>query len=131
MLTRISDLMKTDSALTFLERLRREAVDCGCIDFLNRLEIWCHTGAFIDPEKTNCIEATRRMPDMPILFITGESDVIAPVADTEVMLHASQCSESELKIIKGAGYGSMVPRQKLNSKRRYYHSWSGCCRDKE
>jgi pimeloyl-ACP methyl ester carboxylesterase len=95
-----------DPGISFLSRVRNTIVDWPGVDFLTRLEIWFHTGIFIDPDKTNALQAVNKLENTPILFLAGENDFMRPELHAKEMLKASNCDLSEVKIIKGGGHSA-------------------------
>ena len=99
-----ADLYLSDPNISFLERVRYEIADWPFVDFLTRLEIWFHSGVYLNPKKANAIESVKKIQNTPILFLAGENEFLIPERNAKVMLKASRSPQSELKIIKGGGH---------------------------
>jgi len=80
--------------------------------WLAGVEFYLRTGVKLNGEKIDAIDAVPRIKDIPVLFLAGELDAIAPACNAQHLLEATASPRKALVVLPGATHATFSDKSR-------------------
>jgi len=109
---RVADYVRNNPQASWVARLGIGMVKWPGVLWLCGVEFYLRTGVNLNSTKVDAIEAVGAIRTTPVLFLAGESDPIAPAANTERMFEATLSPRKRIIVLPKATHSTYTTETK-------------------
>ena len=112
MMHRIVDVVRSDPGASWLSKLGVGFVRCPGVLWLAGTEFYFRTGLYLNNKKIDALDAAPKIKGVPILFLAGDRDAIAPALNVQRLHDAADSPRKRISVLSDATHSTYTKTTK-------------------